>query len=59
MAGLENLHEERVTTPFGEPSDAFLLGRIGGREIAWRHGRGHRLLPTEIVPGEPYGFKTW
>lgn len=40
----------RVKTPFGEPSDAFLTGELDGREVVFlpRHGRGHRLLPTEL-----------
>src|SRR6266571_6810778 len=50
MHGLEDRREESITTPFGDPSDGFVLGRLGGRDIAFlaRHGRGHRLLPTEI-----------
>ncbi len=50
MAGLDNRREETVTTPFGDPSDRFVLGRVGGRDIAFlaRHGRGHRLTPSEI-----------
>ncbi len=48
MPGLTNVREERVTTPFGDPSDAFVLGELEGRKVAFlaRHGRGHRLLPT-------------
>ena len=39
-----------IDTPWGKPSDALLLGEIGGREIAFlpRHGRGHRIAPHEI-----------
>ena len=50
MPGLEKVREERVTTPFGEPSDALVLGEIEGRSVAFlaRHGRGHRLLPSEL-----------
>ena len=50
MAGLERAEEIRVDTPFGEPSDAYIRGVIGGRAIVFltRHGRGHRLLPTEL-----------
>ncbi len=50
MPGLENMREERVPTPFGEPSDAFVLGELEGRKVAFlaRHGRGHRLLPSEL-----------
>jgi 5'-methylthioadenosine phosphorylase len=50
MAGLEKTEEIRQTTPFGEPSDAYVRGVVGGRPIVFlaRHGRGHRLMPTEI-----------
>jgi 5'-methylthioadenosine phosphorylase len=50
MAGLERAEEIRVDTPFGEPSDAYIQGVLGGRPIVFlaRHGRGHRLLPTEL-----------
>ncbi|QHS53335.1 S-methyl-5'-thioadenosine phosphorylase [Edaphobacter sp. 12200R-103] len=50
MPGLTDVREEKVTTPFGDPSDAFVLGTLEGRKVAFlaRHGRGHRLLPTEL-----------
>jgi len=50
MAGLEKTEEIRQDTPFGEPSDAYVRGIVGGRPIVFlaRHGRGHRLMPTEI-----------
>src|SRR6201986_3062393 len=50
MPGLTNVREERVTTPFGDPSDAFILGELEGRNVAFlaRHGRGHRILPSEL-----------
>ncbi len=50
MPGLTNVREERLTTPFGEPSDAFVLGELEGRNVAFlaRHGRGHRILPSEL-----------
>ena len=50
MPGLSEAREERVSTPFGEPSDAFVLGTLEGRKVAFlaRHGRGHRLLPSEL-----------
>jgi 5'-methylthioadenosine phosphorylase len=40
----------RVKTPFGDPSDEFLTGELAGREVVFlpRHGRGHRILPTEL-----------
>ncbi len=50
MPGLSNVREERVTTPFGEPSDDFVLGDLEGRKVAFlaRHGRGHRILPSDL-----------
>ncbi len=50
MEGLEDVREVRLRTPFGEPSDAFRVGRLEGRRVAFlnRHGRGHRFLPSEI-----------
>ena len=50
MPGLTDVKEVAVETPFGSPSEKFVLGRLEGREVAFlaRHGRGHRLLPSEI-----------
>lgn len=50
LPGLENLREERLTTPFGAPSDALRFGRIGSTEAVFlpRHGRGHVLSPSSI-----------
>jgi len=50
MPGLENVQKVSITTPFGEPSDAVVLGTLHGRRVAFlaRHGRGHRLLPSEL-----------
>src|SRR6266576_2621600 len=50
MPGLTSVREERVTTPFGDPSDAFIVGELEGRRVAFlaRHGRGHRILPSEL-----------
>src|SRR6266852_4272125 len=50
MSGLTNTREIRVKTPFGEPSDAIVLGTLEGKRVAFlaRHGRGHRILPSEI-----------
>jgi 5'-methylthioadenosine phosphorylase len=50
LPGLEDVREERVSTPWGEPSDALHFGRIGGTEAVFlpRHGRGHRLAPEGI-----------
>ena len=50
IEGLEDVAEVVVDTPFGEPSDAFITGRLGDVEMVFlpRHGRGHRYSPTEI-----------
>jgi 5'-methylthioadenosine phosphorylase len=50
MEGLEEVSAVTVLTPFGETSDAILMGRLGGRRVCFlpRHGVGHRLLPHEI-----------
>jgi 5'-methylthioadenosine phosphorylase len=50
MKGLTDTREVRVRTPFGDPSDAFVVGTLEGQRVAFlaRHGRGHRLMPTEI-----------
>lgn len=60
MEGMEVLEERRVDTPFGEPSDAYIIGRVEGRDVAFlpRHGRGHRLLPSELnYRANLYGLK--
>ena len=50
MPELTEIEEVRVDTPFGSPSDAFIVGTLEGVRVAFlpRHGRGHRLLPTEL-----------
>ena len=50
MEGIERKRWIRVTTPFGKPSDQYLSGRIGTREVVFlpRHGRGHTILPSEL-----------
>ena len=50
MPGLSNAREVRVRTPFGDPSDALVVGTLAGKRVAFlaRHGRGHRVLPSEI-----------
>ena len=50
MTGLTNTRELRVKTPFGDPSDIFVVGTLGGKRVAFlaRHGRGHRILPSEL-----------
>jgi 5'-methylthioadenosine phosphorylase len=50
LSGIDDLKEERVATPFGDPSDAYFTGTLEGIPVAFfaRHGRGHRLAPSEI-----------
>ena len=50
MPGLTNKRELKLDTPFGAPSDVYIVGDLAGRRVAFlaRHGRGHRLLPTEL-----------
>jgi len=60
MPGLTDVREGRQETPFGDPSDAYVLGTLEGRKVAFlaRHGRGHRILPTELnFRANVYGFK--
>jgi 5'-methylthioadenosine phosphorylase len=57
MDGLEVRDERLVDTPYGEPSGPIVLGDLHGRKVGFlaRHGRGHRLLPTEV----PYRANVW
>jgi 5'-methylthioadenosine phosphorylase len=50
MPELTGIEEVKVDTPFGDPSDAFIIGTLEGQRVAFlpRHGRGHRLTPTEL-----------
>jgi len=50
MPELENVREVPVETPFGKPSDAFIIGELDGVTVAFlpRHARGHKFLPTEL-----------
>ena len=60
MPGLTKIKELRLRTPFGQPSDPYVLGTLEGRKVAFlaRHGRGHRILPTELnFRANIYGFK--
>jgi 5'-methylthioadenosine phosphorylase len=60
MPGLSNAKEVRLKTPFGAPSDAYVLGTLQGHKVAFlaRHGRGHRILPSELnFRANIHGFK--
>ena len=50
MQALSDVTEVKPKTPFGEPSDAIVVGTLGGQRVAFlpRHGRGHRISPTEL-----------
>ena len=50
MEGLTRIREVRVTTPFGKPSDAVIIGTLAGQQVAFlaRHARGHRINPSTI-----------
>ncbi len=60
MPGVSEVEEVKLSTPFGDPSDPYVLGTLAGRKVAFlaRHGRGHRLLPTELnFRANIHGFK--
>src|ERR1700758_1031793 len=60
MPGLSDVREVKQSTPFGDPSDAYVLGTLEGRKVAFlaRHGRGHRIMPTELnFRANIHGFK--
>jgi 5'-methylthioadenosine phosphorylase len=60
MPGFTDVSEIAQDTPFGAPSDAYVLGTLNGRKVAFlaRHGRGHRILPSELnFRANIYGFK--
>jgi 5'-methylthioadenosine phosphorylase len=61
MPGFEAQEELDITTPFGSPSDSYVLGTLAGRKVAFlaRHGRGHRLSPSELnFRANIYGMKS-
>ncbi len=61
MPELTNLSEHRIDTPFGQPSDAIMIGTLRGQRVAFlpRHGRGHVLTPSEIpYRANIYALKT-
>jgi purine nucleoside phosphorylase len=61
LPGLGDVERVRVRTPFGDPSDEIVVGRLGGTRLAFlpRHGRGHRLLPSELpFRANVYAMKT-
>src|SRR5579859_6509349 len=60
MPGFEAHEERHIETPWGAPSDAYIVGRLAGKEVAFlaRHGRGHRISPSELnFRANIYGMK--
>ena len=60
MPGFTDIREVQQETPFGAPSDVYVLGNLNGRKVAFlaRHGRGHRILPSELnFRANIYAFK--
>lgn len=60
IEGFSDVREVILETPHGQPSDAYMVGTLEGKEVAFlsRHGRGHRLLPSDInYRANIYGFK--
>jgi len=60
MPGFTVLEELNVNTPFGAPSDAYMIGELAGRKVAFlaRHSRGHKLSPSELnFRANIFGFK--
>ena len=60
MPGFQAQEEVVITTPFGDPSDPYVVGELAGKPVAFlaRHGRGHRILPTELnYRANVYGMK--
>ena len=58
--GFTDVQEHRLSTPFGDPSDPFIVGLLEGKKVAFlpRHGKGHRYLPHEInYQANIFGFK--
>ena len=57
LEGIQNVREQRLSTPFGEPSDVFTIGTLHGKDVVFlpRHGKGHRLLPSEL----PFRANVW
>ena len=60
LTALSKAREQQIATPFGDPSDSFIVGELSGEPVAFlaRHGRGHRLTPSEInYRANIFGFK--
>src|SRR2546427_1423147 len=61
MPGFEAQQERTIETPWGRPSDSYVLGTLAGKPLAFlaRHGRGHRISPSELnFRANIYGMKS-
>jgi 5'-methylthioadenosine phosphorylase len=61
MPGFEAQEERSIDTPWGAPSDPYIVGKLAGKDVAFlsRHGRGHRISPSELnFRANIYGFKS-
>jgi 5'-methylthioadenosine phosphorylase len=61
MPGFEAQEDRAIETPWGAPSDHYVVGKLAGKDVAFlaRHGRGHRLSPSELnFRANIYGFKS-
>ena len=61
MPGFEAAEEVLIQTPFGDPSDNYVLGTLAGKRVAFltRHGRGHRISPSDLnYRANIYGMKS-
>jgi 5'-methylthioadenosine phosphorylase len=62
MPGFETVDEVSMETPWGAPSDAYIAGKLGGKDVVFlsRHGRGHRIAPSELnYRANIWGFKSF
>ena len=60
IEGIRDVERVQITTPFGSPSDEFMLGNLEGRQVVFlpRHGKGHKVLPGEVnFRANIYGMK--
>jgi 5'-methylthioadenosine phosphorylase len=60
MKGLSDVHEVLLETPFGHPSDNYVVGKLAGKTVAFlaRHGRGHKIMPSDLnFRANIHGFK--
>jgi len=61
MAALEDVREVKINTPFGEPSDVLIYGKLSGTSVVFlaRHGRSHHLSPSEVPYRANMAYIAW